>query len=52
MGAGGGREAEFYVACADRVDALGWEDVARVCGADADVLARLVRGARRARRTS
>lgn len=43
-----GREAEFYVACADRVDALGWAEVARVCGADADALARLVRGARAA----
>lgn len=43
-----GREEAFFVACAERVDGLAWGDVVRVCGADANVLAALVRAARRA----
>lgn len=43
-----GREAEFFVECAARVDALSWDDVLRICGADAEALARTVRHARRA----
>ncbi len=30
-----GREVDFFEACAERVGQLGWEDVVRVCGADA-----------------
>ena len=27
-----GREAEFYKACAERVQSLGWDDLVRICG--------------------
>jgi hypothetical protein len=40
-----GREAEFYRACADLVQPLGWDDVLRVCGPAVGVHATLAREA-------
>jgi hypothetical protein len=40
-----GREREFYVACARRVQALAWEDVLRIGGAQVAVYAHLARHA-------
>jgi len=40
-----GREREFFEACAARVDDLGWEEVAGICGPDVRLFARLTREA-------
>lgn len=37
------RKEEFYRACGELVGPLGWDDVIRICGAEARLLARLVR---------
>ncbi len=44
-----GRERAFFEACAARVEALRWSDVAAICGADAALGVRLVRHAMRVR---
>lgn len=43
-----GRERELYLACAKKVDALGWADVLRLCGPDVRVAAALVQEHHRA----
>jgi len=37
-----GREEAFYLACAEKVDGLGWEDVQRIGGPDVALFARVV----------
>jgi hypothetical protein len=40
-----GREREFFIECANLVNALSWEDVTRICGADLTAYASLLRAA-------
>ena len=42
-----GREEAFFIACAERVDALSWTDVMNICGPDARAQAQLTQEAYR-----
>jgi hypothetical protein len=43
-GSWAGREEEFYVRCAELVDAMRWADVLAACGSEAGVYARVLQG--------
>lgn len=44
-GSWAGREAAYYVECADRVDDLDWDTIVRIGGVEVEILARVARAA-------